>query len=99
MPSEHFPSPPEEITGWLLDLYACPERSRRAYATAPCGVVLWLLGDDGLRYRLTQPFPITFYAAGPATRLRALWRYLEAQPIPVRLSRQQRRDLFCQQPL
>jgi hypothetical protein len=36
--------------------------------------VLWLLGDDGERHRLHQPFPVTFYAVGPAMRLRALRR-------------------------
>jgi len=56
-----------EHTGWLLDLYADPQG----------GVVLWLLGDDGQRYRFQQTFPITFYAAGPPERLRALWRFLE----------------------
>lgn len=78
-----------EHTGWLLDLFADPQG----------GVILWLLGDDGIRYRLLQSFPITFYAAGPASRLRALWRFLQNQPISVTLSRTQRRDLFQPQPL
>ena len=78
-----------EITGWLLDLFASPGG----------GVVLWLLGEDGLRQRLHQPFPVTFYAAGPAPRLRALWRFLQSQSVPVRLARTERRDLFAEQPL
>jgi DNA polymerase-2 len=78
-----------EHTGWLLDLFADPQG----------GVILWLLGDDGERYRLQQAFPVTFYAAGPAARLRALWRFLENQPIPVTLSRTERRDLFQPLPL
>ena len=78
-----------EHTGWLLDLFADPQG----------GVILWLLGDDGERYRLQQTFPVTFYAAGPAARLRALWRFLENQPVPVTLSRTERRDLFQPQPL
>jgi DNA polymerase-2 len=78
-----------EHTGWLLDLFADPQG----------GVILWLLGDDGQRYRLQQAFTISFFAAGPAPRLRALWRFLEEQPIPVRLSRDERRDLFQSQPL
>ena len=78
-----------ELTGWLLDLFADPQD----------GVILWLLGDDGKRHRLLQDFPITFYAAGPAVRLRELWRFLEQQPIPVTLSRCERRDLFQPQPL
>jgi DNA polymerase-2 len=78
-----------EHTGWLLDLFADPQD----------GVILWLLGDDGKRYRLRQPFPITFYAAGPAAHLRALWRFLENQSTPVTLSRTERRDLFQPQPI
>lgn len=78
-----------EHTGWLLDLYADPQG----------GVVLWLLGEDGGRHRLRQSFPITFYAAGPVSHLRALWRFLDAQAVPVKLSRTERRDLFSEQPL
>lgn len=78
-----------ELTGWLFDLFADPQG----------GVVLWLLGDDGKRHRLRQSFPVTFYAAGPAARLRALWRFLRAQPFPITLTRCQRRDLFQQAPI
>jgi len=78
-----------ELTGWLLDLYADPQG----------GVVLWLLEESGGRRRLTQPFPVTFYAAGPASRLRALWRFLTEQPQPLKLSRAERRDLFSLQPV
>lgn len=78
-----------ELSGWLLDLFADPRG----------GVVLWVLGDDGQRHRLRQPFPVTFYAAGPAARLRALWRFLRAQPLPVALARRQRRDLFQPEPI
>ena len=51
-----------EHDGWLLDLY--PDAD---------GLTLWLLGDDGARRRLHHAFPVTFYAAGPFPRLRALW--------------------------
>jgi DNA polymerase-2 len=81
-----------ERKGWLLDVYAGQEDGDE-------GVILWLLGEDGQRYRLHQPFPITFYAAGPAGRLRALWRYLLARREPLSLFRTQRRDLFSEQPL
>ena len=47
-------SPMETLTGWLLDLRRPGD-----------GLVLWLLGEDGRRLRLRQPFPVTFYAAGP----------------------------------
>ena len=73
-----------ERTGWLLDLYDHPQD----------GIVIWLLDEQG-RHRLTQALPVTFYAAGPSPRLRALWRYLQAQPLAVTLSRQERRDLFA----
>jgi DNA polymerase-2 len=77
-----------EHHGWLLDLYADPQD----------GVVVWLINKDG-PLRLQQNFPVTFYAAGPAKGLRALWRFLRAQPIPVELARVERRDLFQQLPV
>jgi len=82
-------SPPDEIEGWLLDLYEDGER----------GLALWLIAADGRRLRLRQRFPVCFYAAGPAARLRELWRWLAGQPDPPRLSRQERRDLFLPAPL
>jgi hypothetical protein len=75
----------KELTGWLLDIY--PETLG--------GVTLWLVGQDGQRYRLQQPFPVTFYAAGPSARLRHLWRYLQTQSASLTLSRTERRDLFA----
>ncbi len=78
-----------ELTGWLLDLFDEPGG----------GIALWLLGEDGKRYRLHQDFPVTFYAAGPAPRLRQLWQHLQGQPVPVRLSRDERRDLFRPNPV
>jgi len=77
------------LTGWLLDLYAHPRE----------GITLWLLGEDGRRYRLRQQFPVTFYAAGDAPRLRALWHYLKSQPVPIRLYRTERRDIFQDKPI
>jgi hypothetical protein len=78
-----------ELAGWLLDLYPDPQQ----------GIVLWLLGEDGARHRLRQDFPVTFYAAGPSRRLRQLWRFLEQQPLEMALSRQERRDLFEDEPV
>ncbi len=78
-----------ELTGWLLDLFA---------DTQP-GIVLWLVGEDGQRHRLTQDFPITFYAAGESARLRQLWRFLQAQPEKVELKRTERRDIFAPEPV
>ena len=77
-------------TGWLLDLYAVPQH----------GLTIWLLDEhSGERLQLKQDFPITFYAAGPSGRLRALWRFLQAQPVQVDLQREQRRDLFQPRPV
>jgi DNA polymerase-2 len=89
-----------QYTGWLLDVYAHPQR----------GVTLWLLCDDGRRLRLQQDFPVSFYAAGPPQRLRQLWTCLrsmgalegaihesplQASPSPTfTLAREERRDLF-----
>ena len=78
-----------ELTGWLLDLFA----------ETQSGIVLWLMGEDGQRHRLTQDFPITFYAAGEPARLRQLWRFMQAQPERVELKRSQRRDIFSPQPV
>jgi DNA polymerase-2 len=71
------------FSGWLLDLY--PTESHMA---------LWLLGDDGQRRRFTHNFPVTFYAAGPAPRLRALWKFLQETDRSVTLARSERRDVF-----
>ena len=84
------------LTGWLLDLYPDPQG----------GLTLWLLEDDGgenpgngRRLRLRQEFPVTFFAAGPPQRLRALWRCLQTQPDPPALARRERRDLFQPEPV
>lgn len=74
----------DEISGWLLDVYADTNQ----------GVVVWLLGVDGERYQLKQSFHTTFFATGPFPRLRECWRFLHHQSIPVRLSRTQQEDLF-----
>ncbi|MBK8986266.1 MAG: hypothetical protein IPM39_09320 [Chloroflexi bacterium] len=79
-----------DYQGWLLDVYAHPES----------GLTLWLLDEAGPEQgrsrcrQLRQPFTTTFYAAGPFPRLRALWQCAQRQKTAVRLSRQQRQDLF-----
>jgi len=75
------------MQGWLLDLYE----------DAQDGVVLWFLGDDGSRQRLRQEFPVTFYAAGSSAKLRALWQFLDSQPVESKLERTERRDLFSEE--
>ena len=78
-----------ELLGWLLDVYADPQGK----------LALWLLGEDGGRHHLRQDFPVTFYASGPTTRLRQLWKYLQEQETALELQRSERRDLFQPQPL
>jgi DNA polymerase-2 len=78
-----------EWTGWLFDLFDDPQD----------GIILWLIADSGERLRLRQPFPVTFYAAGPAEQLRALWRWLRAQGLPLNLARTEKRDLFLPAPM
>ncbi len=73
----------QTINGWLFDIY--PNET---------GLTLWLIGEDGQRHRFFQDFSATVYAAGPSARLRALWRSLREQPVPVRLSRAERTDVF-----
>jgi DNA polymerase-2 len=78
---------PTELRGWLLDVYPGLQD----------GVLLWLLGEDGRRHCLRQPFPVAFYAAGPPSRLHALCLYLAAYPAPVTFLRAGRRELFTHQ--
>jgi DNA polymerase II len=96
-------TPLVEYTGWLLDVFAWEGNSHQGEnispTTLPDGLVLWLLGEDGIRRRLCQPFPVTFYVAGPSVRLRALQKHLQEHPIPLNLEWTERRDLFCHQPL
>ena len=50
------------LSGWILDLYPNPD-----------GMVLWLIGREGNRWRLLDPsFAPRFYAHGPEPRLAAL---------------------------
>ena len=73
----------DEITGWLLDVYADLEG----------GISLWILADDSdTRLHLRMAFPVTFYAAGDFSILRQAWRFLREKD--VSLARTRRRDLF-----
>lgn len=76
-----------EERAWLLDLYSDPQDD----------LVLWMLAESGQRLRLRQPFPVTFYIAGPPAGLRQARRELESQPVAVKLAETQRRDLFAGQ--
>lgn len=73
----------EIISGWLLDVY--PNATN---------LTVWLIGEDGRRWRFVQDFTPAVYAAGPSARLRELWRWIIGQAFDVRLSRTERRDVF-----
>ena len=77
------------LRGWLLDLYE----------DETDGLHLWFITEEGERLCLRQPMPITFYAAGEAEHLRALWKFLLRQPGVVSLSRETRRDVFLPEPI
>ncbi len=74
-----------ECAGWLLDLYEDPLG----------GIVLWHLGDDGLRRCLRQRFPVTFYASGALGELRALEAKLRVLSVPLKLCGAARQDVFA----
>jgi len=86
----------KQVCGWLLDVY--PDLGGAKQGRPGQCLLLWLLGDDGQRYCLRQPFPITFYAAGPPARLKALRLFVESQPGhgPVVLFQAWRKELFSQ---
>ena len=73
-----------EYKGWLLDIFENPQG----------GIVLWVIGTDGVRQRFIQDFPVIFYAAGPDSQLRALWKTLKQQSISLSLQKKERYDLF-----
>lgn len=53
------------LTGWLLDAYPVHD-----------GMAIWILGDEGIRRRLVDPYRPSFYLAGSSTDLAAAWRLL-----------------------
>ncbi len=73
-----------ELKGWLLSVYPDEED----------GAVVWLLGDDDERHRLTQTFRVMFYIAGEDDRLKAIQDELQSRPTPPKTSFQYRRDLY-----
>ncbi len=73
-----------EFTGWLLDLFEDPRE----------GLILYFIDENGPRWRLKYTFPVTFYALGKGTELRALWQHLSSQINGVCLHRTRRIDIF-----
>ncbi len=78
-----------EFDGWLLDLFEHPQG----------GVVLWFVTDGSQRVRLYQDFPVTFYAAGATSLLKALERFLSAHSAVLGQQYTQRKDLYKTQPV
>ncbi len=76
-----------EFTGWLLDLFEDPQED----------LILYFINQDGTRWRLHCPFPITFYALGDNKTLRALWRHLETLPQNIQLGKVTQMDVFKRQ--
>lgn len=75
--------------GWLLDLYLNQEE----------GLTLWFIGEDDTRVCFRQAFPVTFYAAGPNEKLRALWKRVSGKAGVLGLSRTQKQDVFAADPV
>lgn len=76
-----------ELDAWLLDLFEDPQDD----------LVLYFISKDGQRLRLRHTFPVTFYALGQDSDLRALWRFLAAQSPRPNLRRDKRSDVFTRQ--
>lgn len=60
---------PHDLTGWVLSVEADEED----------GVVVWLIGEDGGRYRLVQPFKTVFYIEAETERLEDARKYISEQ--------------------
>jgi DNA polymerase elongation subunit (family B) len=73
-----------EVKGWLLSVY--PDEVD--------GAVVWLLGEDGTRHRLTQAFKTTFYLSGEEKRLRDIRDYLHNLKAPPQTTFLTRQDLY-----
>ncbi|MBG0785711.1 MAG: hypothetical protein H0S79_11460 [Anaerolineaceae bacterium] len=78
-----------EFSGWILDLFEDPRD----------GLVLYVMAENGGRYRLTASLPVTFYALGKNAILRDLWKYIRATFPPADLDRASRMDVFKRQPV
>ncbi|MBQ4512541.1 MAG: hypothetical protein II969_06085 [Anaerolineaceae bacterium] len=75
--------------GWLLDLYE----------DAADGIRLWFIMDNGKRICLRQSLPVSFYIYGPCKRLHECCLFLRKQPGVLRLSRDEKKDVFQPEPL
>lgn len=74
---------PHRLAGWLLDAYPVHD-----------GMAIWILDDEGIRWRVVDPYRPSFYLAGASADLAVAWRLLTAQRIVYRVTRVQRRELW-----
>jgi DNA polymerase-2 len=75
---------PHRLNGWLLSVYA----------DEVDGAVVWLLGEDGERHRLTQPFETVFYISGDDERLKSVRDDLQKRHSPPKTTFLHRQDLY-----
>ncbi len=74
-----------EIIGWLFSVYPDQEE----------GAVVWIISDDGVRYRLSYPYPTSFYlAARDISRLQEVSKYLSGWRNPPEMQFKTKKDLF-----
>jgi len=76
---QHF-----SLSGWLLFIYADEQD----------GVVLWVLGEDGIRRRLTHSFLSAFYIEGEPDALKKVASYLEQDTFRAHSFLTERMDLY-----
>jgi len=72
------------LSGWLLSIYADEQD----------GTVLWILGENGIRRRLTHSFLSTFYIGSEHDALRKVASYLERDTFKIRSFLTERMDLY-----
>ena len=78
-----------QMTGFLLDLFENPGGN----------ISGWFIGDDGVRYRFRQYFPITFYISGEKEDLRAVENRIREINFDVRLEYTKRFEFFARRHL
>ena len=71
-------------TGWLLDLFETPAGD----------ICMWFIGADGIRFRVRQRFPVTFFVSGEKKDLAAVARRVKYTAFQTELEYTERYDLF-----
>ena len=72
------------FSGWLLSIYADEQE----------GVVLWVLGEDGTRRRLTHSILSAFYIGGEQDTIKKVASYLERDAFRAHVFLTERTDLY-----